>query len=79
MTEPTLCSNCRHVRLTFKNDSPWRWVCHKHPRLAGWGWVTDRMLNLPPFLFCKDVNGGACPIYEAGDNQLSQLIEEFDQ
>ena len=72
----TLCSDCKHVRLNYKSDSPWKWYCIKHPRLAGWGFVTDKMLNMAPFLRCVDVNGGACPLYEAGDNQTTQMQQQ---
>jgi hypothetical protein len=47
-----------------------------HPRLAGWSFVTDKMLNMAPFLRCIDVNGGACPLFEAGDNQTTYMKEE---
>jgi len=72
----TLCSDCVHVRLEYKSAAPWHWYCARHPRLAGWGFVTDRMLNLPPYLRCSDVNGGACPLYEAGPNQITKLTDE---
>jgi len=77
---PTLCRDCKHVRINYKSDPPWRWYCIMHPRLAGWGFVTDTMLNMPPYLRCHDVNGGACPVFEAGANQLPQQTdEEIDQ
>ena len=75
----TLCSECKHVRLNNKSDGPWRWYCIKHPRLAGWSFVTDKMLNMQPFLRCADVNGGACPLYEQGLNQLTHLQDAQDE
>ncbi len=40
-------------------------LCIKHPRLDGFGFVRyDEWDRLAPYLFCRDVNGGACPLYE---------------
>ena len=66
MREPTYCIACAHVYKEGKNDPPWRWMCVKHPRGDGFGYVTPGTWdNAPPYLFCKDVNSGCCPLYEA--------------
>lgn len=69
----TLCSNCRHVYLANKSDQPWYWMCIKHKRADGYGFVTqDTWVSKPPYLFCRDVNGGACPLFE----QLEKANED---
>ena len=58
---------CAHVHEDSKRSQPWQWLCTKHPRMTGngFGFVTNHTWdNAPPFLFCKDVNQGACPLYE---------------
>lgn len=38
----------------------------KHPRLEGFGFVVKgTWIDKPPYLYCRDVNGGACPLFEA--------------
>lgn len=62
----TYCLACDHVHKGSVKLPPYRWLCMKHPRLnEGYGFVTpDTWDNAPPYLFCKDVNAGACPLYE---------------
>lgn len=44
---------------------PARDMCAKHPRLEGFGYVRKSVWdNFPPFLFCINVNGGICYLYE---------------
>lgn len=62
---PTFCIDCIHVHRDSRKQGPWYWLCSKHPRLEGYGFVTDKTWdNAPPFLRCRDVNGGVCPLYE---------------
>ena len=62
---PTLCVECEHCSKPSKSTPPWLWLCREHKRLEGFGFVTrDTWDNAPPFLRCKDVNGGACPLFE---------------
>lgn len=64
MTAPTLCQSCDNRTASSKNDPPYRWMCIKHKRLPVYGFVTDEpWQDFPPYLFCRDVNGGACPLY----------------
>ncbi|KKM19363.1 hypothetical protein LCGC14_1656450 [marine sediment metagenome] len=59
----TYCHDCDH--RTNGQAPPWRWMCLKHPRLDGFGYVTRKTWdNFPPYLFCHHVNGGACPLFE---------------
>ncbi len=44
---------------------PARDMCQKHPRSEGFGFVRkEQWDDFPPYLFCKDVNGGQCPLFE---------------
>ncbi len=44
---------------------PARDMCGKHPRYEGFGYVRKGQWdNFPPWLFCKDVNSGSCPLFE---------------
>ena len=70
MTAPTICADCDNLSQTGKSDPPWRWLCVKHKRLDGFGFVTqDTWDSMPPYLYCKDVNGGACPLFKPKHNQ----------
>lgn len=63
--EHTFCKDCDHVMQQSERLAPWRWLCIKHPRKEGFGFVTpDAWDAMPPYLYCKDVNGGACPLFE---------------
>lgn len=64
--EPTFCETCAHVYKVDRHDPPWRWLCIKHRRIEGFGFVTRKTWDdFPPYLYCRDVNGGQCPLYEA--------------
>lgn len=61
----TYCHNCEHLHPNSEKMNPWRWMCLKHPRREGFGYVTpDKWDDFPPYLFCRDLNGGACPLWE---------------
>lgn len=73
---PTYCKDCAHAFMERKNDPPWRWMCIKHKRLEGFGFVTDTTWDdMPPYLYCKDVNGGACPLFEQAAPGQIRLLE----
>jgi hypothetical protein len=62
----TVCIRCQHVVEYTRRMPPYRWLCEKHRRGGdGFGFVTDTDWDdKPPYLFCKDVNGGFCPLFE---------------
>lgn len=67
----TICSECTHLHGD-SHGPPWYWLCSRHPRMEGFGFVTRKIWDkFPPFLFCRDVNGGACPLYEEKENDES--------
>jgi hypothetical protein len=62
---PTFCHDCEHVSDETRKRSPHGWLCLKHKRLEGQGFVhPDYWSNEEPYLRCKDVNGGLCPLFE---------------
>lgn len=72
--EPTYCADCAHLYKAGKNDAPQRWMCIKHKRAEGFGFVTkDTWDNAPPYLFCRDVNAGFCPLFEHNDGKQMRL------
>jgi|ETNvirnome_2_130_1030620.scaffolds.fasta_scaffold00094_38 hypothetical protein len=61
----TLCARCDNLHPDSKGKPPWRWMCSKHPRMEGYGFVTETQWdNFDPWLYCRDVNGGCCPLHE---------------
>jgi hypothetical protein len=65
MTAPTFCDACDHVDPQTRKHPPHRWTCLRHPRLEGAGFVVrGQWVDAPPHLYCKDTNGGLCPLYE---------------
>lgn len=62
--EYTICHDCDNVYPDSRKSAPWRWLCVKHPRMEGFGFVTNEAWdNMPPYLYCRDLNGGACPLF----------------
>lgn len=73
--EPTYCERCRHVLRVEKSAAPWRWLCIKHRRIEGFGFVTRGTWDaFPPYLYCKDVNGGCCPLFEPADVKQAPVL-----
>lgn len=72
----TYCQDCTHVYRAEKRDPPWRWLCIKHRRVEGFGFVTTGAWDdFPPYLYCRDVNGGQCPLYEPLDHKQDESAE----
>ncbi|MNF00184.1 hypothetical protein D3C87_1367430 [compost metagenome] len=62
---PTFCTDCEFVVAESRKRSPSGWLCLKHKRLEGQGFVDPKFWsNEEPYLRCKDVNAGACPLFE---------------
>ena len=72
----TICDDCTHLHPD-STGPPWSWMCNQHPRYEGFGFVTeDKWDKFPPFLYCKDVNSGACPLYEEKKNESNGSVSE---
>lgn len=72
----TYCTECAHIYRANKSDPPYRFMCVKHKRdESEMGFVTrDMWDSVPPYLFCKDVNHGKCPLYEEAQPGQMKLI-----
>lgn len=69
MTEITLCKYCDHPESDSTKGNSRYWLCTQHPRIFDGGFVTDDKWDKhPPYLYCRDTNGGACPLYKPKEN-----------
>jgi hypothetical protein len=73
----TYCERCANVYRLDRRDPPWRWMCIRHRRMEGFGFVTTGTWDdAPPYLYCRDVNGGQCPLYEPLEPEPTESAEE---
>ena len=76
---PHFCEECDHVFREYAAAPEYLWLCLKHPREHGHGFVsrTIRDGNLPPYLRCKDVNGGYCYLFKPkADGQTNLQLKQ---
>jgi len=77
--EPTLCEDCDNV-IREKNTQPRFWLCAKHKKLEGFGFVTRTSWdNGEPYLRCYQINFGVCPNFvkaTPGQMRFGELIGE---
>ena len=63
--ELTICEDCEHMHPESRKRSSYWAMCMKFPRLEGQGFVSKANWDSdPPFMHCRNINGGACPIFE---------------
>jgi len=69
---PTFCTECDNVHEESRKRVPSQWLCSKFPRLDGHGFVDPlKWSEMEPFMKCRDINGGACPVFtKRRDGQL---------
>lgn len=77
----TYCEECDWVLKEYATAAEYLWLCMKHPRMDGHGFVskTIRDGNLPPYLRCKDVNGGYCYLFKPKATTQTNLPLKEDQ
>lgn len=68
----TMCEDCEYVEETSRKQPPWRWLCVRHKRMFD-GFVSTEERVSAPYLFCKDVNGGACPLFKQRADKQKNL------
>lgn len=62
---PTYCEDCDLVDAQSRKKAKYYWLCTAHRNLEGMGFVArDEWVNSEPYLRCRDVNGGACPVFQ---------------
>ncbi len=65
MRRPTFCNECDHVEPSSRKKLPPYWLCMKHPRLEGMGFVAPNLwAEMEPHMRCVNINGGNCPLWE---------------
>lgn len=79
MSGVTFCALCEWVDPQSRKQAPHRWLCVRHKRIEGMGFVVPgQWVNAEPYLRCRDVNGGICQLYEPirkeDDNVSSEAI-----
>ena len=58
------CEDCDHLHSDRKKH-PAYWMCLKHKRAEGFGFVTKtKWDSFPPYMYCQHINSGLCPLYE---------------
>lgn len=64
----TVCAECRHMWMPDKRAPWYYWACRQVPAPSKMNHVTGIMGA--PWHLCREVNGGECPMFEAGPNRL---------
>lgn len=65
MTALHYCEECDHMHPASRAQPSYRAMCSKFPRKSGSGFVSRMFWDRDsPFMFCKDINGGFCPLFE---------------
>ncbi len=63
VSEPVWCEDCDHLH-SARSGHPRYWMCMKHPRSSGFGFVTrDKWDRFAPYMYASDINDGFCPLY----------------
>ena len=76
----TLCENCEHCDMGGKETHPARWLCLQHKRLEGLGFVSTTNRGLPPYLYCRDTNGGACKLFKRkAEGQIEIKLKQKEE
>lgn len=77
----TYCVECKFVYRVNQRDLPRYWLCTRHKRSdREMGYILREFWNdEPPYLYCRDVNAGHCPLFEEADpNQVNQLTGNME-
>lgn len=75
---PHFCRDCDHVDPASRKKAQYHWLCLRHRRLEGQGFVDpDTWVENEPYLKCKDVNGGICELYSPRrDAGIAKVIKD---
>lgn len=73
----TLCEECEYSHADNAKRPAYRWLCVKFPRLESANFVTSAERMTEPFMYCKDINGGKCPLFRKSKGKQIELgVEE---
>lgn len=75
---PTFCNECDFLHPQSRSGSSYYAMCSKHPRLPGFtGFVTGEVWEKdPPFLYCRHVNAGKCPLFKPRRTPQMEMIDD---
>lgn len=62
----TMCESCENSHDDNEKKKPYRWMCNKFPRIDNSNFVSRDIRLTDPYMYCKDINGGACPLWKEG-------------
>lgn len=72
----TFCEECEHMHPDSRKAPSSRAMCIKFPRMSGAGFVSlDKWDKDAPYMLCRDINGGNCPLFETRRDGQMQLQE----
>jgi hypothetical protein len=71
----TLCEDCEHSHPTNKKRKAYRWMCMKFPRIEMDNFVTTDQRLSDPYMYCKDINGGICPLFKKEKGNQMEMIK----
>ncbi len=62
----TRCEDCDHLHSSSRRDRrEYSALCMKHPRIVRADLVFHEITDKdPPYMYCRGINGGACPNFE---------------
>jgi hypothetical protein len=68
----TLCEECEHLHSDTKRN-PKYWMCVKFPRVDTQNFVTSEQRLTDPYMYCSQINGGACPLFQKRKGKQMEL------
>lgn len=71
----TLCENCEHSHPENEKRPSYRWMCIMFPRVEQNNFVTTDNRLSEPYMFCKDINGGKCPLFQRAKGKQMELVK----
>lgn len=70
----TLCEECEHLHPTSDKRPPYRWMCMKFKRVEQDNFLTKNERLTEPYMYCQNINGGICPLFEKTKGRQIELI-----
>jgi hypothetical protein len=59
----TYCEDCDNVHPDSRKKAPYYWTCIEFPNVEGGGFVLRGGRVNEPYMYCKGINGGVCPVF----------------
>jgi hypothetical protein len=69
----TICAQCSNLIVPAGSRSHWyHWLCVAKQWPPEFNPVTGQHDKHPPHRYCRDLNGGDCPQFEPGPNDINR-------